>query len=68
MTRKSISYEYILCLSCHNITREISNNPLWISGQPDPGAQPLGIAVIDISIVVFGVIFPRVAQKHRLQV
>jgi len=36
-------------------------------GQPDPGALPLGIAVVDISIVVFGVVFSRVAQKHRLQ-
>lgn len=36
-------------------------------GQPDPGSLPLGIAVVDISIVVFGVVFPRVAQKHRLQ-
>ena len=31
------------------------------------GAPPLGVAVIDISIRVFGKIFPRAAQKHRLQ-
>jgi hypothetical protein len=37
-------------------------------GQPCPGSLPLGIAVVDLSIVVFGVVFPRVAQKHRLQV
>ena len=32
-----------------------------------PGPLPLGVSVVDQSIVVFGVIFPRVAQKHRLQ-
>ncbi len=28
---------------------------------------PLGVAVVDKAIVVFGLVFPRVAQKHRLQ-
>ena len=31
------------------------------------GPPPLGVSVIDISIQVFGKIFPRAAQKHRLQ-
>ena len=32
-----------------------------------PGPPPLGVAVVDKSLVVFGRIFPRVAQKHRMQ-
>uniref|UniRef100_W4VS74 HEAT repeat-containing protein 5A n=1 Tax=Corethrella appendiculata TaxID=1370023 RepID=W4VS74_9DIPT len=28
---------------------------------------PLGVAVIDMSVILFGLIFPRVANKHRLQ-
>ncbi|KAL5274805.1 HEATR5B family protein [Megaselia abdita] len=32
-----------------------------------PGPLPLGIAVIDQSIILFGVIFPRAANKHRVQ-
>ena len=32
-----------------------------------PGPLPLGVSVVDQSIIVFGVIFPRAAQKHRLQ-
>jgi len=39
--------------------------------QPEPdtavGPLPLGVSVIDQSLVVFGKIFPRAAQKHRLQ-
>ena len=30
--------------------------------------MPLGVAVIDMSVCLFGLIFPRVANKHRLQV
>lgn len=29
--------------------------------------MPLGVAVIDMSVLLFGQIFPRVANKHRLQ-
>ena len=29
--------------------------------------MPLGVAVIDMSVSLFGQIFPRVANKHRLQ-
>ncbi|XP_035692964.1 HEAT repeat-containing protein 5B-like [Branchiostoma floridae] len=32
-----------------------------------PGPLPLGVAVIDASVALFGVVFPHVAQKHRLQ-
>lgn len=32
-----------------------------------PGPLPLGVAVIDKSITLFGLIFPRAANKHRLQ-
>ncbi|XP_037925116.1 HEAT repeat-containing protein 5B isoform X5 [Hermetia illucens] len=32
-----------------------------------PGPLPLGVAVIDMSIQLFGLIFPRVANKHRIQ-
>lgn len=28
---------------------------------------PLGVAVIDMSVVLFGLVFPVVAYKHRLQ-
>ncbi len=34
---------------------------------PVPGPLPLGVSVVDRSISVFGLIFPRVALKHRLQ-
>ncbi|XP_037078584.1 HEAT repeat-containing protein 5B-like [Pollicipes pollicipes] len=32
-----------------------------------PGPLPLGVAVIDQSVILFGLVFPRVANKHRLQ-
>ncbi|XP_048508039.1 HEAT repeat-containing protein 5B isoform X2 [Athalia rosae] len=37
------------------------------SGEMVPGPLPLGVAVIDMSVSLFGQIFPRVANKHRLQ-
>uniref|UniRef100_A0A1B6GMZ3 HEAT repeat-containing protein 5A n=1 Tax=Cuerna arida TaxID=1464854 RepID=A0A1B6GMZ3_9HEMI len=36
-------------------------------GEKIPGPLPLGVAVIDASVVLFGCVFPRVANKHRLQ-
>lgn len=36
-------------------------------GQPQPGPMPLGVAVVDASILVFGLVFPRAAVKHRGQ-
>ncbi|XP_050519241.1 HEAT repeat-containing protein 5B isoform X2 [Diabrotica virgifera virgifera] len=37
------------------------------SGQEIPGPLPLGVAVIDISVLLFGQIFSRVTNKHRVQ-
>ncbi|XP_053690583.1 HEAT repeat-containing protein 5B isoform X2 [Sabethes cyaneus] len=37
------------------------------SGEQCPGPLPLGVAVIDQSVTLFGLIFPKVANKHRLQ-
>ncbi|GJQ66814.1 hypothetical protein Trydic_g18582 [Trypoxylus dichotomus] len=36
-------------------------------GEIAPGPLPLGVGVIDMSVLLFGQIFPRVANKHRLQ-
>jgi hypothetical protein len=38
-----------------------------VQGELVPGPLPLGVAVIDMSVSLFGQIFPRVANKHRLQ-
>lgn len=38
-----------------------------LQGTRLPGPLPLGVAVIDASIVLFGRAFPNVAQKHRQQ-
>lgn len=35
--------------------------------EPVPGPLPLGVAVIDSSVKLYGVIFPHVAHKHRYQ-
>ncbi|XP_030052254.1 HEAT repeat-containing protein 5B [Microcaecilia unicolor] len=32
-----------------------------------PGPLPLGVSVIDASVALFGVVFPHVSYKHRLQ-
>lgn len=37
------------------------------NGEQCPGPLPLGVAVIDTSVSLFGLIFPKVANKHRLQ-
>ena len=34
---------------------------------PIPGPLPLGVAVIDSSVKLYGLVFPRVAHKHRFQ-
>lgn len=36
-------------------------------GEDVPGPLPLGVAVIDESIKLFGTVFPFVALKHRNQ-
>lgn len=38
-----------------------------LQGENLPGPLPLGVAVIDSSVTLFGCVFPRVANKHRLQ-
>jgi len=38
-----------------------------VQGELVPGPLPLGVAVIDMSVSLFGQIFPHVANKHRLQ-
>ena len=41
---------------------------LYISqGESIPGPLPLGVAVIDSSVRLFGLVFPGVPHKHRLQ-
>ncbi|EDW83833.1 uncharacterized protein Dwil_GK13824, isoform A [Drosophila willistoni] len=37
------------------------------AAQQCPGPLPLGVAVIDMSVTLYGTIFPKVANKHRLQ-
>ncbi|XP_069494148.1 HEAT repeat-containing protein 5B [Ambystoma mexicanum] len=37
------------------------------SGEAVPGPLPLGVSVIDASVALFGVVFPHVSFKHRLQ-
>ncbi|XP_068183360.1 HEAT repeat-containing protein 5B isoform X1 [Antennarius striatus] len=37
------------------------------SGEAIPGPLPLGVSVIDASVALFGVVFPHVSFKHRLQ-
>ncbi|KAJ8308625.1 hypothetical protein KUTeg_013499 [Tegillarca granosa] len=34
---------------------------------PVPGPLPLGVAVIDTSVKLYGFVFPHVAHKHRIQ-
>ena len=38
-----------------------------MQNDPIPGPLPLGVAVIDSSVRLYGLIFPRVAHKHRYQ-
>ena len=39
----------------------------WLQNEAVPGPLPLGVSVIDSSVQLFGLVFPRVAHKHRLQ-
>ncbi|KAH8313879.1 hypothetical protein KR067_013388, partial [Drosophila pandora] len=43
------------------------NIQLISKAQQCPGPLPLGVAVIDMAVTLFGTIFPKVANKHRLQ-
>ncbi|EDV91239.1 HEAT repeat-containing protein 5B isoform X2 [Drosophila grimshawi] len=46
-----------------------SNNNIQLinRAQQCPGPLPLGVAVIDMAVSLYGTIFPKVANKHRLQ-
>ncbi|XP_019760374.2 HEAT repeat-containing protein 5B isoform X2 [Dendroctonus ponderosae] len=37
------------------------------SGEDPPGPLPLGVAVIDAAVQLFGQLFPRVTERHRTQ-
>ncbi|KAI5731689.1 hypothetical protein M8J77_014389 [Diaphorina citri] len=37
-------------------------------GETIPGPLPLGIAVVDASVVLFGSLFPKISNKHRLKI
>ncbi|XP_022085919.1 HEAT repeat-containing protein 5B-like [Acanthaster planci] len=39
-----------------------------VKGEDVPGPLPLGVAVIDASVALFGVVIPHVADKHRLKI
>ncbi|XP_062123541.1 HEAT repeat-containing protein 5B isoform X3 [Drosophila sulfurigaster albostrigata] len=57
----------------HNYSSSSSSNAstnniqLINKAQQCPGPLPLGVAVIDMSVTLYGTIFPKVANKHRLQ-
>jgi len=36
-------------------------------GEDPPGPLPLGVAVIDAAVQLFGQLFPRISQRHRVQ-
>jgi hypothetical protein len=48
----------------------LEHDHCWLY-RPEPDSTrlplPLGVALIDQSVLVFGKVFPRAAQKHRLQ-
>ncbi|XP_063929374.1 HEAT repeat-containing protein 5B isoform X4 [Zophobas morio] len=47
--------------------RHSQTKGIVLQGETIPGPLPLGVAVIDMSVLLFGQIFPRVANKHRVQ-
>ena len=47
------------------LTSKMFLHPL--QNEPIPGPLPLGVAVIDSSVKLYGVVFPHVAHKHRFQ-
>ncbi|KAH8383902.1 hypothetical protein KR009_011189, partial [Drosophila setifemur] len=50
-----------------NIVGSPTNIQLIGKAQQCPGPLPLGVAVIDMAVTLYGTIFPKVANKHRLQ-
>ncbi|XP_017090386.2 HEAT repeat-containing protein 5B isoform X4 [Drosophila bipectinata] len=49
------------------IVGSTTNIQLISKAQQCPGPLPLGVAVIDMAVTLYGTIFPKVANKHRLQ-
>ena len=56
-TKISLVVELVCKVSCCRL----------FEGEPVPGPLPLGVAVIDSSVRLYGLVFPHVAHKHRLQ-
>lgn len=54
-------YQYV------RLTFVIKSINFFFQGETIPGPLPLGVAVIDITVLLFGQIFPRVTNKHRVQ-
>ena len=48
-------------------THSLTHARIHTQGTKLPGPLPLGVAVIDAAILLFGKAFPFVAQKHRVQ-
>uniref|UniRef100_A0AAX7TEN8 HEAT repeat-containing protein 5B n=1 Tax=Astatotilapia calliptera TaxID=8154 RepID=A0AAX7TEN8_ASTCA len=55
-------------VSCGALEHDPSSIYLRVPvGEAIPGPLPLGVSVIDASVALFGVVFPHVSFKHRLQ-
>ncbi|XP_032289770.1 HEAT repeat-containing protein 5B isoform X3 [Drosophila virilis] len=66
--RPNWSAQYGSNASSNASTSSNNNNIQLINkAQQCPGPLPLGVAVIDMSVTLYGTIFPKVANKHRLQ-
>lgn len=62
-THKSCSYHCTL-----NFMHTVSDLYCpYHQSDPVPGPLPLGVAVIDSSVRLYGLVFPHVAYKHRYQ-
>ena len=60
----------VKCQFLHNVICECYLIALFAArfqGDLIPGPLPLGVAVIDASVRLYGFVFPLVAQKHRVQ-
>uniref|UniRef100_A0A4W4FK10 HEAT repeat-containing protein 5B n=1 Tax=Electrophorus electricus TaxID=8005 RepID=A0A4W4FK10_ELEEL len=61
-----------LCAFTSRVCGALEHDPSSIylrvpAGEAIPGPLPLGVSVIDASVALFGVVFPHVSFKHRLQ-
>jgi len=55
-----LDYQCTCCIGLHPYCQPFQ-------GEPVSGPLPLGVAVIDSSVRLYGLVFPHVAHKHRLQ-